>query len=520
MGKVHLAVCFPLYGHEQVRDMQDVVLRLEQISKSFGGVPVLDTVSFSIFRGEVLALSGENGAGKSTLMKIVAGLYPPDRGRVFLNDKAYETFDLKYARNLGVSLIYQELSIAPNISVMENIFMGSEKSRWGVLHKKQMLAMADELLQSLNANFSARELARNLSVAQQQLVEIARTISHDSNLIIMDEPTASLSNKEVENLFDLIHRLQQQGITIIYISHKMDEIQQIANRVAVLRDGRYIGETGVEDVEQIIYMMVGRSLSSFYDEEDADSTAPAEKPVFDLELKNLSDTRGLVQHIDCKLSSGTITGLFGLVGAGRSELARLIFGADPKECGEIFLNGKPLDIHSPDGAIHCGVGMVPEDRKLQGLFIDMSSLENLIENNQVDHAYWKSVINQQKNRELAKKSIGDLRIRTTLEKKPRELSGGNQQKILFARWLNIRPNVLILDEPTRGVDVGAKQEIYKMIRHIAAQNTLVLFISSELPEILHLSERILVMREGQIVGDIQDRAQFTQEHIMHLCTHN
>ena len=496
--------------------MQDVVLRLEQISKSFGGVPVLDAVSFSVFRGEVLALSGENGAGKSTLMKIVAGLYPPDSGKVFLNDAAYEVFDLKYARNLGVSLIYQELSIAPNISVMENIFMGSEQSRWGVLHKKPMLAMADELLQSLNANFSARELARNLSVAQQQLVEIARTISHNSSLIIMDEPTASLSNKEVQNLFDLIRRLQQQGITIIYISHKMDEIRQIASRVAVLRDGRYIGETGVDDVERIIYMMVGRSLSSFYDEEEP--AAPAKEPVFDLEIKNVA--KGLIQNINCKLCSGTITGLVGLVGAGRSELARLIFGADKKECGEVFLNGRPLDIQSPDGAIRCGVGMVPEDRKLQGLFLDMSSLENLVQNNQVDHAYWKSVINQKKNRKLAEKSVADLRIRTTLEKKPRELSGGNQQKILFARWLNIRPNVLILDEPTRGVDVGAKQEIYKMIRHIAAQNTLVLFISSELPEILHLSERILVMREGRIVGDIVEKAQFTQEHIMHLCTHN
>ena len=494
------------------------LLNIHNISKSFGTVRVLNNVSFNVYKGEVLALSGENGAGKSTLMKIVAGLYPPDQGQIVINHHTYKEFSLLYARKMGVSLIYQELSIAPNITVMENIFMGSEKSQWGVLKRAEMYAVADQLLETLNANFSSRELAGNLSVAQQQLVEIARTISHKSNLIIMDEPTASLSNREVGNLFQLIRKLKEQGITIVYISHKMDEIQQIADRVAVLRDGEYVGETKADDTEQIIYMMVGRSLSSFYDDHEETANQQTEMPDFTLELKGLHDTKGFVNDIHCELSSGMITGLFGLVGAGRSELARLLFGVDKKDRGDIYLNGKNLKISSPIDAIHYRIGMVPEDRKLQGLFLDMTSLENLVENKLADNAYSRWVLNQTKNTAMANDSIDSLNIKTTLKKKPRDLSGGNQQKILLSRWLNISPHILILDEPTRGIDVGAKQEIYKMMRKLASNGTLVIFISSELPEILHLSERILVMRESQLVGDIVDKENFTQEYIMRLCT--
>ncbi len=493
------------------------LLSIRNISKTFGRIKVLNEVSLDICKGEILALSGENGAGKSTLMKIVAGLYPPDSGQVFLDGIEYEMFNLSYTRNMGVSLIYQELSIAPNISVMENIFMGSEQSRFGMLHKGQMYDRAEDLLEVLNVNFSSRDLAGNLSVAQQQLVEIARTISHNSRLIIMDEPTASLSNREVKNLFELIRKLKKQGITIIYISHKMDEIQQIASRVAVLRDGQYIGESTADDSDNIIYMMVGRSLSSYYEENILDCPDETNSKRT-LELKGLSDTKGFIQNINCQLSSGMIIGLFGLVGAGRSELARLIFGADRKLEGEIYLNGKLLHIQSPIDAIKHKIGMVPEDRKLQGLFLDMTSLENLVENNQTGNSHFKIFINNKKNTLMAGKSIKNLNIKTDLNKKPRALSGGNQQKILLSRWLNISPDVLILDEPTRGIDVGAKQEIYKMVRELAQSNTLVVFISSELPEILHLSDRILVMRDGSIVDDITDKENFTQEYIMHLCT--
>ena len=494
------------------------LLSIRNISKSFGKVRVLNDVSFDVYKGEVLALSGENGAGKSTLMKIVAGLYPPDEGQVIFKGRPYEIFHLAYAKAVGVSLVYQELSIAPNISVMENIFMGQEQSYLGILNRKKMYEAADQLLENLNANFSSYETAGNLSVAQQQLVEIARIISHNSSLIIMDEPTASLSNKEVENLFRLIRKLREKGITIIYISHKMDEIQQIANRVAVLRDGEYIGEAGVTDVNHIINMMVGRSLSSFYEDENAPSESFSQNKKFTLELENLCDTKDFIQGVNLKLSSGMLIGLFGLVGAGRSELTRLIFGADKKKSGKICLNGNLLSISSPMDAMGYKIGMVPEDRKIQGLFLDMTTMENLVQNKQVAHAYMKLFLNQAKNTAMAKGNISDLNIRTTLEKRPRDLSGGNQQKILFSRWLNIKPDILILDEPTRGIDVGAKQEIYKMIRKIVQDNTLVILISSELPEILHLSERILVMREGQIVGDIDKKENFKQEYIMHLCT--
>lgn len=494
------------------------LLEVKNIFKRFGVIKVLENVSFDVNRSEVLALSGENGAGKSTLMKIVAGLYPPNSGQIIFNGVPYEHFNLSYSRERGVSLIYQELSIAPNISVMDNIFMGSEQSSWGFLKKKSMLEKSDEILSKLNADFSSSCKAGSLSIAQQQQIEIARAISHNSELIIMDEPTASLSNKEVQNLFSLITSLKQCGITIIYISHKMDEIREIADRVAILRDGKYIGNSAVEDTDNIIYMMVGRSLESFYADEEHISS-DKQKIVNTLKLQNISDESGCVKNISCTLQSGEIIGMSGLIGAGRSELARIIFGADKKSLGNIYFNDKELKCSSPIDAIKAGIGMVPEDRKLQGLFLEMSSLENVVENNQVDNALYQMFINNKKNTKMAKKSIEDFNIKTTLKKKPHELSGGNQQKILLARWLNISPKILIFDEPTRGIDVGAKQEIYKMIRRIAYKGTLVIFISSELPEIIHLSDRVLVMREGELVGDISDKSKMTQENIMRLCAH-
>ncbi len=499
----------------------ETILEIRNISKSFGPIKVLDDVSMKVYKGEVLALSGENGAGKSTLMKIISGVYTPDidKGILLFKGKPYEQFSLSYVRSIGISLIYQELSIAPNITVMENIFMGNETQSWGFLDKKSMITKADEILRTLKADFSATDKAGILSIAQRQQIEIARAISHNSNLIIMDEPTASLSDKEVKNLFELIQSLQSQGITIIFISHKMDEIEKIADRVAVLRDGKYIGESQVQDIEKIIYMMVGRTISSFYDEQDSSTQENNGKLQTRLKLENIHDESGFVKNISCELSSGQVIGISGLIGSGRSELARLLFGADTLKQGSVYLNEEKLSIKSPIDAIKYGIGMVPEDRKLQGLFLDMNSLENIVENKQRDNAYINIFINNKINDAIAERSIEELNIKTTKSTKVDELSGGNQQKILLARWLNIAPKVLILDEPTRGIDIGAKHEIYKIIKKLARQGTLIIIISSELPEIIHLSDRVLVMREGSLVGDITDKNAITQEYIMTLCTH-
>lgn len=498
----------------------DTLLEIRHIDKSFGNTKVLDDVSFDVRKGEVLALSGENGAGKSTLMKILSGVYPPDSGEIVFKGKPYESYNLHYSRQVGVSLIYQELSIARNITVMENIFMGSEMSSFGFCNKEKMRKAAEEILEALQADFLPTQKASELNIAQRQQIEIARAISHNSDLIIMDEPSASLSDKEVHQLFEVIRSLKEKGITIIYISHKMDEIQQIADRVAVIRDGKYIGETAVDNTDEIIYMMVGRSLESFYVENpDDDMPTHSDYAPTVLQLDDISDEKGMVRNVSCTLETGKIIGVSGLVGAGRSELFQIVFGAAPRKHGRILINGKEVTISHPIDAMKHGIGMVPEDRKLQGLFLDMTSMENIVENKIADNGYAHFFLNKKKNIEMTDSSIRELNIKTGRDTITKMTSGGNQQKILLSRWLNISPDILILDEPTRGIDVGAKQEIYKIIRKLVAQGMLVIFISSELPEIIHLSDRVLVMKEGVLVGDITDTSKINQEYIMRLCTH-
>jgi ribose transport system ATP-binding protein len=492
------------------------VLEMRGITKRFNGVAALQNVNLTIYPGEVHALMGENGAGKSTLMKILAGAYIADEGEIFINGRPANITDPSTARRAGINLIYQELNVAPNLTVAENIFMGSELRRGQMLDRGAMQTRATEVLQRLGASFTPSTLVSSLSIAEQQQVEIARALKDNSRILVMDEPTAALSDRETERLFEVIRTLRTNGIAIIYISHRMEEVYALANRVSVLRDGQYVGSLDRSELspDRLVQMMVGRPMQDFYEHRH--------QPVVGnvvLEVRNLTDGRK-VQPTNLELRAGEIVGLSGLVGAGRTELSRLIFGADPKTGGEVWLNGKKLEIRSPKDAISVGIGYVPEDRKDQGLFLEMSSSKNIILNT-IDRDAKAGVINWRSVGIIADTAVRDLKIRlANLEVRAIDLSGGNQQKLLLARWLAIKPRVLLLDEPTRGVDIGAKSEIYRIISDLAQEGVAILMVSSELTEIVGLSDRVLVMRQGRLVGELggaTDR-QITQENIMAYAT--
>ncbi|MBW4539425.1 MAG: sugar ABC transporter ATP-binding protein [Myxacorys chilensis ATA2-1-KO14] len=492
------------------------VLEMRGITKRFSGVPALQNVNLTIYPGEVHALMGENGAGKSTLMKILAGAYIADEGEIWINGQPLTITDPGTARRAGINLIYQELNVAPNLTVAENMFMGSELRQGQLLNREGMRREAARVLQSLGASFAPDDVVSSLSIAEQQQVEIARALKDNSRILVMDEPTAALSDRETERLFEVIHKLRSDGIAIIYISHRMEEVYALANRVSVLRDGQYIGSLDRHEIspERLVQMMVGRPMQDFYEHQR--QTTPGE---IVLDVRNISDGRK-VQPTNLVLRAGEIVGLAGLVGAGRTELSRLIFGADPKASGEVFLNGQKLNIRSPGDAIAAGIGYVPEDRKDQGLFLEMSSGKNIILNMLKQDAK-AGVINWGSVGKIAKNAVQDFNIRlANLEIRAMDLSGGNQQKLLLARWLAIKPRVLLLDEPTRGVDIGAKSEIYRIISDLAKQGVAVLMVSSELPEVVGLSDRVLVMREGQLVGELggSTRQSITQENIMAYAT--
>lgn len=492
------------------------VLEMRGITKKFHGVPALQNVDLTVYPGEVHALMGENGAGKSTLMKILAGAYIADDGEIRISGEPVAIADPGIARRAGITLIYQELNVAPNLTVTENIFMGSELRQGQFLARDRMHQRASEVLNSLGATFSPDDLVSSLSIAEQQQVEIARALKDNSRVLVMDEPTAALSDRETERLFEVIRKLRSDGIAIIYISHRMEEVYALADRVSVLRDGQYIGSLSRSELspERLVQMMVGRPMQDFYEHQR--NAAPG--PVV-LEVRNISDGRK-VQPASLELHAGEIVGLAGLVGAGRTELSRLIFGADSKTSGEVFLNGKKLEIHSPSDAIAAGIGYVPEDRKDQGLFLEMSAGKNIALNTLKDDARM-GVINWGAIGKIASQAVENFNIRlANLEIRAMDLSGGNQQKLLLARWLAIKPRVLLLDEPTRGVDIGAKSEIYRIISDLAAQGVAVLMVSSELPEIVGMSDRVLVMREGRLVGELGGSTQrdITQENIMAYAT--
>lgn len=519
------------------------VLEMQGITKTFHGFTALHDVNITVYPGEVHALMGENGAGKSTLMKILAGAYIADAGEIKIDGQAVKMTDPRQARDLGIAIIYQELNLAPNLTVAENIFMGSELTKGGTLIDQDgMRRRAAEVLTNLDASFDAGDLVSTLSIAEQQQVEIARALKDQSRILVMDEPTAALSDRETEKLFEVVRRLRNEGIAIIYISHRMEEIYALADRVSVIRDGGYIGSLEKHEIsaDRLVEMMVGRSLQDLYEHKHQTTRGAVV-----LEVTNLSDGRK-VKPATFQLHAGEIVGLAGLVGAGRTELARLIFGADRKTSGEIKLEGRNLNISeptnaiesgiayvpedikerpslnilSPDDAIEAGIAYVPEDRKNLGLFLDMSSGEN-ITLNILDRETKAGIINSKNLARVVTDAIKDLGIRLASPSiRAMDLSGGNQQKLLLARWLAINPKVLLLDEPTRGVDIGAKSEIYRIISDLAAQGVAILMISSELPEIVGMSDRVLVMRAGSLVGEVGGSTgeAITQENIMAYAT--
>jgi ribose transport system ATP-binding protein len=492
------------------------ILEVRQICKSFPGVKVLKSVNLSIWPGEVHAFMGENGAGKSTLMKILAGAYQADSGEILLDGKPVHLRTPHEARLAGIGIIYQELTVAPNLTVSGNVFLGSELKRLGFMKDTaEMDRKTQEVLDRLGARFKATQRAAHLAVAEQQQVEIARALFYKSRVLVMDEPTAALSDRETDRLFEVVRQLRSEGLAIIYISHRMAEVYELADRLSVLRDGEYVGELKRAEfsADKVIEMMVGRRLEDFYEH----SKHTAGRVV--LEVKNMSDGNR-VKGANFQLRQGEVLGLAGLVGAGRTELARLIFGADKRKSGEVYLDGKKLQINQPKDAIRAGIGYVPEDRKLQGVFLQMSSGEN-ITMNILGRCAKAGVLDFKKLTDRANVEVKAMRVRTaSLKQRAGGLAGGNQQKLLLARWLEINPRVLILDEPTRGVDVGAKAEIYALIQQLLEKGMAVLFISSELPEIVGVCDRVLVMREGEITGEVggETGVEITQQNIMKFAT--
>ncbi|HEY5752592.1 MAG TPA: sugar ABC transporter ATP-binding protein [Chthoniobacterales bacterium] len=494
------------------------ILKVRQVTKSFPGVKALRGVDLDIYAGEIHALVGENGAGKSTLMKILAGVQTPDGGEILLDGKPVLFHSPHQARAHGIGIIYQELSVAPNLTVAENVFLGSEVRRLGFLtDRRTMVLRTQEVLDRLGARFRANQRASHLSIAEQQQVEIARALFHKSRILVMDEPTTALSDRETDRLFEVVRQLRADGISIIYISHRMAENYDLSDRLTVFRDGGYVGEITRDefDSERVIEMMVGRKLDDFY---KGAETNPGDVA---LEVRNVGDG-DRIKGASFKVRKGEVLGLAGLVGAGRTELARLIFGADKKKTGEIWLYGNQLRINGPSDAIQAGIAYVPEDRKLQGLFLQMSCRDN-ISMNVVGQKAVGGIVNFGDINSRSRARVQSLRVRTSsLRARANGLSGGNQQKLLLARWLEISPKVLILDEPTRGVDIGSKVEIYGLIQQMAQKGLAVIFISSELPEIIGICKRILVMHEGEITGEVggDSGIDITQQNIMKLATGN
>lgn len=489
-------------------------LEMRHISKSFSGVSVLEDVSLTLEKGSVLALMGENGAGKSTLIKILGGIYHMDgsEGEILIDGEKKNIRSVDDAKKYGISLIHQEICLAENMTVAENIYMNREQSLIGgsFVNRKKMMNDTKKLLDELQLDVAADELVENLSLAQQQMVEICRAISTNAKIIVMDEPTSSLANSEAEQLFEQIEKLKKSGISIIYISHRMEEIFRISDQIAVLRDGKMVGckETKGVTQNELIQMMVGRELKEIYKTEEIPLGAEVLR-VEHLTNKNLKD-------ISFSIHEGEILGFSGLVGAGRTELAKAIFGIDKLSGGTIYIDGKQVEIHSPTDAIQNRIALVPEDRKLEGLHLEMSIEYNMTL--AVLNQFFNTVgYSKQKESEIVESYQNMLSVKmSSVEQSVGRLSGGNQQKVVLTKWLATNPKILILDEPTRGIDIGSKAEIYHLIHEIAKQGVAILLISSEMEEIINLSTRIAVMYEGnlQVVFSKADTKRIQQTQIM------
>jgi rhamnose transport system ATP-binding protein len=493
--------------------MSESILELKDITKRFSGVEVLHQVSFSLRGGEVHALLGENGAGKSTLVKVVTGVHQPDGGQIYVDGKPAHFSDALDARQAGIAAIYQELSLFPDLDVAENIFIGRQPTAaGGRIDWRKLYSEAEKLLSSLGVHLDLRNKARNLSIAQQQMVEIARAFSINARILIMDEPTSSLTLNEVADLFRLVRRLREGGTGIIFISHRIEELFELADRVTVLRDGSYIDTRPLKEVsrDDLIRMMVGRTITNLYPKQTG---KPGDVV---LKVENLGRS-GVFENISFELRKGEILGMAGLIGAGRTEVARAIFGVEPSTSGMLQVHGRVEIIRSPEKAIRLGIAYVPEDRQIHGIIPPMNLVSNISLPLLKEYARggW---LNGKAERSATFHSAQQMEVRANhIMQKARELSGGNQQKVLLAKWLATQPGILILDEPTRGIDVGTKAAVHTLMNKLAQEGMAILMISSELPEILGMSDRILVMREGHMTA-LLSRAEATQEKILHFAT--
>lgn len=493
--------------------MTELLLDIRGVSKAFPGVQALDDVSIDLHPGEILGLCGENGAGKSTLMKILTGIYTPDAGQVFLDGELLEVAGPREAQERGLAIIHQELNLVPDLSVAQNIFIGREPRNMGFISDKALMRQAAEHLEKLNIDINPRALVRNLSVARQQMVEIASALSFDSRVLIMDEPTTALTDTEIETLFKLIQEFRTDRTGVIYISHRMSEIDEITDRVSVLRDGKYIDSLITQETEmrEVISLMVGREIEDQHRHE----RKRGEEIV--LEVEGLS-TPDLLKDVSFTLRKSEILGFAGLMGAGRTETARALVGADERSSGTITVNNKQVTINHPADAVRHSIGYLSEDRKNLGLLLDHDVRSNVALASLYRYAGWHSLIDDRGVRGLANEYVSRLRVKTpSLNQVIRNLSGGNQQKVIIAKWLARDCDVLIFDEPTRGIDVGAKEEIYQLLDELVAQGKSIIMISSELPEVLRMSDRIVVMAEGRITGEL-DRDSANQQSIMELAT--
>ncbi len=496
--------------------MGDVLVKMEGIEKFFPGVHALSQCKFELNSGEVHALIGENGAGKSTMMKVLTGVYTKDAGTIHYKGKEVEIHNPKAAQNLGISIIHQELNLMPHLTVAQNIFIGREP-RKGVkifLNEKKINEKTRELFATMHLDLDPTIKVSDLTVAKQQMVEIAKALSFNAEVLIMDEPTAALTESEIEELFRIIYKLKEKGVGIVYISHRMEELKKISNRITVMRDGCYIDTVNTNDVsiEKIISMMVGRVIYESKREEPIRDDAEVV-----LEVKNLNSGKA-IKNVSFNLKKGEILGFSGLMGAGRTEVARAIFGADTIESGEIYIHGKKVNIKSPADAVANGVGYLSEDRKRYGLALGLDVETNIVLSTYKKFMNYIGCIDSSSTRKTGDYYVNALKIKTPgLKQKVKNLSGGNQQKVVIGKWLTKDCDILIFDEPTRGIDIGAKSEIYKLLKDLASEGKSIIMISSELPEILRMSQRIVVMCEGRITGEISI-TEATQENIMRYAT--
>ena len=494
--------------------MGEVILKMDGIQKYFPGVHALDNAHLEVRAGEVMALVGENGAGKSTLMKILTGIYQKDGGSIEYFGQEIEIHGPRDAQAKGICIVHQELNLMQDLTVAENIFIGREPSKGLFLDQAEQNRMTEELLSSLHLNINARTQVKRLTVAKQQMVEIAKALSYqNTKVLIMDEPSTALTTSEIEDLFTFIRQLKATGVGIVYISHRMDELKQITDRITVMRDGQYVDtvDTASTTIDQVVQMMVGRVI---YEEPKSHSNVPPDAEVV-LEAEGLNSLD--VKNVSFQLRKGEILGFAGLMGAGRTETMRLLCGADKRDSGTIKVRGKEVSIHSPKDAVNAGIGYLSEDRKLFGLCLGLSVADNTALPS-LDMLSGPLFVDDGKIHRAAMEHVDKLRIKTpTVKTLIRSLSGGNQQKVVIAKWLHRDCDVLIFDEPTKGIDVGAKSEIYKLMNQLAAEGKSIIMISSELPELLRMSDRVVVMCEGRVTGEL-DISEATQEKIMTFAT--